>query len=228
MRLDRLAVLGLLVTALGCTGTVVSDGGTGGGGGGGSSDAGSGGGDGRGDFAVSAKAQVRFKGPERLLNDFAGALELPVDEVCRELGQYDCARVVHSLALGGVEPYSRGVYERPPATGVATPVVVERLALSGCVARVTRDLAQPSQAVIFKDVALGPDGKLTDPSGTPVRDALTGLYQRALLRDPTEAELSGLVQLSRDVEALGGPEPGRDWMKAACLAVLSSTESVFY
>jgi hypothetical protein len=218
-----------LVTALGCTGTVVADAGTGGGGGGsGGSSGNDAGSDGGADFAVSAKAQVRFKGPERLLNDFAAALELPVDEVCRELGQYDCARVVHTLALGGVEPYGRGVYERPSATQVATPVVVERLALSGCISRVTRDLAQPTQAVIFKDVALGPDGKLTDPSGAPVRDALTGLYQRALLRDPTEAELSGLVQLSRDVEALGGPEPGRDWMKAACLAVLSSTESIFY
>ncbi|MEW6432074.1 MAG: hypothetical protein AB1730_11260 [Myxococcota bacterium] len=237
MRPDRLLVVGLVAALLGCPGSVVSDAGTGGGSGGGGSGGGaagggagggSGGGDGGVAFAVSAKSNVRFKGPERLLNDFAAALELPADGVCKELGLYDCATFVHPLALGGVEPYGRGVYEKPPATGVATPIVVERMALAGCITRVTADLAQPAQAVIFKGVTLDGAGKLADVDGAPVRDAVTALYQRAVLRDPTEAEVASLVQLARDVEALGGAQPGRDWMKAACVAVLSSAESVFY
>lgn len=238
MRPERFVVLGVLAAALaGCPGNVVTnDAGTGGGSGGGGGTAtggGSGGGTATGGgggaaFAVSAKANVRFKGPQRLLNDFAAALGLPADTVCKELGQYDCANFVHPLALGGVDPYGRGVYEKPPATGVATPIVVERIALAGCITRVNADLAQPGTAVIFKGVTLDGTGKLADANGAAVKDAITQLYQRAILRDPTDGEVAGLVQLAHDIEALNGAQPGKDWMKAACLSVLSSTESVFY
>ena len=61
-----------------------------------------------------------------------------------------------------------------------------------------------------------------------MRNAITALYQRGLLRDPTEAEVEALVQLATRVEATGSPTPGRDWMTAACFAVLSSAESVFF
>lgn len=236
MRPERLVVLSAMVAALaGCPGNVTTtDAGTGGGSGGGTATGGgAGGGTGGGDgggagFAVSAKANVRFKGPERLLNDFSAALELPADQVCKELGQYDCATFVHTLALGGVEPYGRGVYEKPPATGVATPIVVDRIALAGCITRVNADLAQPASAVVFKGVTLDANGRLADAGGAAVKDAVTQLYRRAVLRDPTSAEVAGLVQLAHDIEALNHAEPGRDWMKAACVAVLSSAESVFY
>ncbi|MEW5742780.1 MAG: hypothetical protein AB1938_27940 [Myxococcota bacterium] len=235
MRPDRLVLLSAAaLLLLACPGSIsANDGGAGGGagggsGGGGGGGAGGGGGGGGAGFARSAKANVRFKGPERLLNDYAAALGLPVDQVCRELGLYDCATVVHTLALGGVEPYGRGVYDKPTATGAATPLVVDRIALTGCIARVTQDLAAPAQAVIFKGIALDGAGKLSPVDAQPVKDAITALYQRSLLRDPTAAETDALVQLARDIEGLNGAQPGREWMKAACFSVLTSTESVFY
>ena len=61
-----------------------------------------------------------------------------------------------------------------------------------------------------------------------MRLALTELAQRAWLRDPTDAELSLLVQLNTDIEATGLAAPATTWMQAACFAVFSSAEAVFY
>ncbi|MCY1022952.1 hypothetical protein [Pyxidicoccus sp. MSG2] len=178
-------------------------------------------------LARSSRNNLRFKGPERLTLDFAAALALPVDAVCKELGQYPCA-TVHGVTLGGVEPYNSGLYEPLPATGVTTPIAVDRVALSACARRVGLDVGTPSSAVIFTGITLDAQGRLVGRDGAPVRNAITSLYQRGLLRDPTEAEVEALLQLAASVEATGSPTPGRDWMTAACFAVLSSAESVFF
>ena len=176
----------------------------------------------------SSRNHLRVKNPEQLLAHFAAALSLPPGEVCNELGQYSCPGQVHTVALGGVEPYGLGLYGALPVTGVTTPIVLDRMAWMACGRRVSLDLSQPGQAVLFKDLALDARGQLTDPGGAPVRAALTALYQRALLRDPTEAELETLSGLVPELATLGGPSPGRDWMVAACFTVLSSAESVFF
>src|SRR5262245_47874324 len=88
---------------------------------------------------VSNKANVRFKGAERLRNAVAQALSLDPGEVCNELGKYSCADAVHTVALGGVDPYGAGLYEPFPDTAASTPLVVERLVLSACVLRAKRD-----------------------------------------------------------------------------------------
>jgi hypothetical protein len=59
----------------------------------------------QGDVARSTRNNLRFKGPERLTLDFAVALSLPPEQVCNELGQYPCTTFVHTVALGGVDPY---------------------------------------------------------------------------------------------------------------------------
>ncbi|MFZ5443190.1 MAG: hypothetical protein ACOZQL_24490 [Myxococcota bacterium] len=170
---------------------------------------------------------MRFKGELRLTVDYAQALGLPLDQVCTELGQYQCTTFVHPVALGGVDPYGKGLYEALPVTGVTTPVVVERVALAACVRRVDLDLATPASALIFKNIPVS-GGKLTSPSGNEVRLAITELAQRAWLRNPTEREVQHLVQLAADVEATGAPDPAKAWMQAACFAAFSSVESVFY
>lgn len=205
----------------GAGGGSVTGGGSGGGGGGaggGSADAG---------FARSAKGNLRFKGNERLTFDYSVALGIPFDQLCNELGQYPCTFTVHPVALGGVDPYGKGLFEGAPVTGSTTAIVVERVALAACVKRVTADLATPASAVIFKSIPLTA-GKLTSPSGNEVRLALSELAQRAWLRDPTEAELQHLIQLNTDIEATNVADPAQTWMKAACFAVLSSAEAVFY
>jgi hypothetical protein len=99
--------------------------------------------------------------------------------------------------------------------------------MSACLRRVELDLATPASAVIFKNLALT-NGRLANPQSPEVRLAITELAQRAWLRVPTEAEVQHLLQLNTDIEALGGTEPGKKWMQAACFAVFTTEESVFY
>ncbi len=195
--------------------------------GGGSAQSGGGSGATDGGLAISAKGTLRFKGPERLANDYALGLGLNTNELCKELGLYDCASVVHRVSLGGVDAYSHGLYEAPTTTGAATNSVVDRIALSACNARVTKDLATPASALVFKNIALT-QGKLSNPQSAEVRTALTELYQRALQRDPTETEISRLIQLATEIEGATTVTPATAWMKAACFAVFSSAEAVFY
>lgn len=242
MRPDRvLAAVTAALMLMGCPGKIVEpgDGGAGGGagggaatgGGGGAATGGGGGGGGAADagptYARSAKANLRFKGDLRLTIDFAVGLGLPLDQVCAELGQYQCTTFVHPVALGGVDPYGKGLYEALPVTGATTPAVVDRVALAGCVRRVDLDLATPASAVIFKALPVTA-GKLTNPAGAEVRLALTELTQRAWLRDPTEAELQHFIKLATDIEATGVMDPAKRWMQAACFAAFTSVESVFY
>lgn len=237
MRLETLAFVAVLGLSA-CPAQInPGDGGAGGGSGGGiaqgggSGGGGAGGGTGGGSpdagFARSAKGNLRFKGNERLTFDYSVALGIPFDQLCNELGQYPCTFTVHPVALGGVDPYGKGLFEGAQVTGSTTAIVVERVALAACVKRVTADLATPASAVVFKSIPLTA-GKLTNPNGSEVRLALSELAQRAWLRDPTEAELQHLIQLNTDIEATNVADPAQTWMKAACFAVLSSAEAVFY
>lgn len=175
----------------------------------------------------SARGNLRFKGPERLNSDVAAALELPPDAVCTELGMYQCTSAVHNVALGGVDPYGTGLYEPSGVTASTTPLVVERLAWSACIKRVSADYADLGAAVIFRGIKLS-GSKLASPDGDEVRGAITQLAQRVFLREPSDAEMTRYIQLARDIEATGNAEPARAWMQAVCFAVLSSAEAVFY
>ena len=173
---------------------------------------------------TSPTANVRFKGPTQLRNDFAFALGLPRDELCFELGELSCTDEVHSVTLGGVEPDALGIYEPATTTSATTPIAVDRIALAACGRRVDADLA--GEAVIFGLNLRG--AALTDVDDPEVTEALTSLYRRILLRDPTSAELSHLRSLYADVEATTTPQPARDWAVASCFAVLTTMESLFY
>ena len=223
-------VAGLLALA-GCPVVVGPDldgGGVGGGAGGGAAGGGIGGSGGGTSFAASAKGVVRFKRNERINGDFAKSLGLPPDKVCNELGLYPCASVVHHLALGGVDPYNIGVYEPLAFTGLTSPIVVDRIALSGCIQRVAADLATPSTALIFKAVSLDAGGKVTNIESAEVKTALDLLYKQVVLRPVTDAEVSTLKKMYADILATNKPEPGKMWMTLSCFAVLTSVESVFY
>lgn len=176
---------------------------------------------------TSARGNLRFKGPERLVNDLAAALELRPADVCTELGQYPCATFVHNVALGGVDPYGPGLYEPSGITAVTTPLVVDRIALSACARRVDADLAAPQTAVVFRGVPLS--GKaLANPDGPELPAVIGELTRRVLLREPYDREVTRYVQLAKDIAATSEAEPARAWMQGVCFAVVSSTESVFY
>lgn len=176
---------------------------------------------------TSAKARVRFKKAERYRNDLAQALQLNPNQVCQELGQYDCVEFVHTVALGGVEPYTLGITAPLDDTTATTPLAVERVALSACGQRVDADFADPDAALIFKSLPVD-SGTLSNPDAESVTQALTTLVQRSLLRDPRPEELSQLRALYGQITQDGAPEPARDWAVLSCFVVVTSLEALFY
>lgn len=174
----------------------------------------------------SRAPDLNLKNHQQLEADLADALGLPAGEVCRELGQYSCTEQVHRLSLGGTLPYSDGRYEPLARTPVTGPIAVERIALAACITRVDRDLADPSQALIFRDLPF--DGQaLASTTAVAVTRSLERLVERALRRTPRGWEIQALRDLYTD--ALEHSErPARDWAVAACHSVITSTEQLFY
>lgn len=207
------AVLALTLVSSGCS-TGSSSGGTGGTGGPSGSDA-----------VESAKARVKFKEQGRFVRDLAAALELPRNEVCKELGLYDCYEVAHRITLGGVEPYRRGIRDPLPVAPVTAPIAVDRVALSACSTRVDRDFDSPADASMFGELA-----ELGATEETLERSART-IYDRVLRRDATSDEVDSLVAFYDEaVDAVEGTddEPAREWAIASCFAVATTLEGLFY
>jgi hypothetical protein len=173
---------------------------------------------------VSAKATVKLKDKERLVNDFQRALELSDEELCTEVGSLSCADV-HGIALGGVDAYDAGIYEPLESTAATTPIAIDRIALNMCQTRAHLDLGDTTQAAIFQ---LEVSGGAIDPEHASTVDAITTLFNRIHLREPTDREVALLQQLYRDIESGGSEQPAADWAAVGCYAVLSMMESVFY
>ena len=161
---------------------------------------------------VGPKANVRFLGDRRIELHFTSVLGLDRGELCNELGRYNCVDI-HRVAIGGVDPYSLGLYEKLPETTATAPLAVDRLAFHGCRERVDRDAVVGSQPLIF----------------TADRAAsIQTLYRRALSRDPNAEEIALLEDLYRDVMAANEADPERSFRILACYAVLTGVESLFY
>jgi hypothetical protein len=176
---------------------------------------------------ISIKAKVKFKGAERIRNDFAKTLGLERSQVCRELGNFSCTDLVHTIALGGVEPYFLGVNEAPEVSTATTPIAVDRVALSACGTRVDLDLSLGGSALIFKTLPIDNDQKLTNLDSPAVASAVDTLYKRAVQRRATSAEIDALKGLYADVAATSD-RPARDWAVLSCFAVMSTMENLFY
>lgn len=177
----------------------------------------------------SVKNNLRFKRTDRIQLEFARILELPEDQLCAELGIYDCLDRIHRVTLGGVEPYRANIYTAFENTSISAPLVIERVALAACSRRVQLDAANLAEAVIFTDVPVTADGRLADVEDAAVTAALERLFTRALLRRPTAEDLNDLQQLYRDIEASGESEiPAADFGVLACMITLTSIESLFY
>lgn len=173
----------------------------------------------------SAKAQVKFKEQGRFVRDLAASLELPRDQVCKELGLYDCYEEAHRIVLGGVEPYRRGIRDPLPVAPVTAPIAVDRVALSACATRVDRDFDNPSEALMFGELAT------TGPTEAQLGQAARTIYERLLRRPATGEEIEELVAFHTEAEsALGATdeEPTREWAIASCFAVATSMEGLFY
>src|SRR5690606_29733772 len=100
------------------------------------------------------------------------------------------------------------------------PIAVERVVLSGCIRRV--DLDAGGTPEVFVDLELGASS-VTDVEADATSVALG---RRLLQRDLTEAELALLRELTDDGD--GNAVSARDFAGAACFAVGSMAETLFY
>jgi len=172
-------------------------------------------------LGLSHRESVHFKRQDVFANDIANALDLDRASLCLEFGELSCIDKVHHLALGGTDAYERNVYAPLSETSASTPIVVERVLLSACQQRAERDIDRGEQ-VIFSRLAA--ESNLAQQ----LKPSIESLYQRALLRNPSSQELAVLTGLYREISELSPQKAQRDWAMAACYAVLSSVEFMFY
>ena len=174
----------------------------------------------RGDEAQASRtARVIPKSGAVWGRDLAQGLGLSEWELCTELGISDCIQDAHLITLGGVEPARLGIDDPLPEAPVSAPIAVDRVALSACGERLTRDEAGP--AVLFGPV-------LEKDSKKNRRAVAEQLIIRLLSREPTKEEVDGLaIDLYADIEA-ASDAPARDWAAGACMVVATSTEALFY
>lgn len=172
----------------------------------------------------SHNARVKFKAGERMLRDLTDALKLDREGSCLELARYDCVTDVHSIALGGVEPYHKQINKPLEVMPVTAAIAADRVALSTCTRRMQRDFAKPDEAEIFT--------ALVGASGVPEADALQAtartLYDRILRRDATDDEVQALVDFHAEVMAESGDDGRERWAQLSCFAVATTLEALFY
>lgn len=178
-------------------------------------------------IATAAQSTLRFKGGAVLQNDLAQALDLPAGALATELGTTDAFRM-HQIALLGTDPYGSGILLPTEDTSVTGPMVVDRIVLSACRARVERDLVTPAQGVLFRNLPIDGSGALSNLSAPEVRQSVERVYQRVLGRDPEAHEREIMLTFYGAVEADHDPRPARSWAIMVCFMVASSTENLFY
>lgn len=174
---------------------------------------------------LSQKGELRFKKQSLLKADLSSALGMKPDELCEEFGK-SCFDELYNLALGGVEAYQSQVTRGIEKSAVTTPIVLERLILSGCNKRAQRDVGN-GDGVIFK-VALDARGQLVNPDGEDVKASLDNLYKRAVQRPIEAHEIKALQGLYQSVVAKSPDQAAEKWAALSCYAVLTSLEAVFY
>ncbi|WP_437733481.1 hypothetical protein [Sorangium sp. So ce1335] len=170
---------------------------------------------------ASRNPRVHWKGGTRLRNDLAQLLQLDAGEVCNEFGAMSCSESVHTVALGGLDPYRNQIFKPSPTTGLSTTLIVERIALQACRRRAERDVAGgEANPLIWRDVATS-EGRAA---------SLDALYAAALGRPPGARERDGFESLYAKALAEGpdAAEAETGWATLSCLAVVTSTEFLFY
>ena len=174
---------------------------------------------------TSTDPKVKLRDGQRLLQDLSDGLQIPRDEICRELAKFDCANDAFRIVLGGVEPYDVRVLEPLDHASLAGPIAFDRVALHVCTSRVTKDIAEPAKALIYKPAA---------SKGAATRawmDTTTvALYDRLLQRPATAAEKSEMADFYKTVSngRTDNAAIQKDWTVLSCFAVASSLESAFY
>lgn len=172
----------------------------------------------------STKADLVWKRYRAVEQDLMRGLALDKDEVCNELGRFACIDSVHLAPLGGNEPFEQSQYEPVSEPTSTTAVAFERTVLAACSHRVDADKNGTPQ--VFTNIDLNAGALDPDASAAAIDADMTTLYRNLLSRNPEADELEALRELARDDGT--GALSGSDFAKAACLAIGSSVESLFY
>lgn len=170
---------------------------------------------------ASTRNHLVWKRHHAVERDFARALELPVEELCTELGAFNCIRDVHLTALGGNDPFGQGLYEPLEGPLVTTPLALDRIALAACGARVERDRLS---AVVFTRLDLAGEAPRADSDAFAA--TITTLYQRLLGRDPEPTEAEHIAELLVDDD--GEPVSAAAFAHLACFTVATTTEFLYF
>ena len=185
----------------------------------GGDDDGSGGDDG---LPTSTRNELNWKRYKAVEADLSTAMALTPDELCIELGQFNCIREVHLTSMGGHNPFEQGLYEPLDSPLVTTSLALDRIVLSACSERIERDAG--GGAEVFTTLDLG--ASAPDAASTEFNDTVQMLYRRLLARDPLPEELEVFADLR--VDADGATVSGADFALAACYAVGTTTEFLFF
>lgn len=179
--------------------------------------------------AKSTRNELLWKRYRAFEQGLVEALLVDAQELCKELGRFSCVDAVHLVVLGGNDPFERGLHEPVQAPSATTPLAVERVVWSACRASVDAD-AERAVPRVFLDLPLknnfdaldmdDPDQKFA------VEDTITNLYRRIHARDPLESERVRLRELVLDDSGLAVLP--REFALAACFAIASTTENLFY
>lgn len=179
------------------------------------------------DIPNSADPRLKFKDGSRYLADLSDGLSIPRDQVCKELGRYDCYTDAFRIVMGGVDPYDLRILEPLDHASLASPIAVDRVALHVCTARVNMDAGAPQEAVLFKPTA---DAKRA-PDRAWMDATTTAIYDHVLRRAATDAEKSQMADFYKTVARGRNDGPAateKDFVILGCFAVASSLEAVFY
>lgn len=179
----------------------------------------------------SADPRVKFKDGERYLRDLSASLDIPREDICKELSRYDCMSDAFRIVLGGVEAPNLLVNEPIDTAALTSPIAVDRVALHVCTNRVRMDRETPAKAVLFKAGAFGKDGRGKAPDQAWLNATADAIYGSILLRSPSEREIATLAAFYKQVaegRPAGSQDVAADWVTLSCFAVASSLEAVFY
>ena len=175
-------------------------------------------------FAISAKADLRWKRSSALQNDLINALALDTSSVCSEVGlPGTCFSLIHLVPLGGNDPVKSGLYHPLAEPGVTSSLSTDRVVLSACGIRADAESIGAAPKVLWKNIDFAAASLSHDDPA--IKTDVTELYHRLLSRDPTADELAAVASLADDVN--GAPVNPRDFAKMACYAVATTTEFLF-
>lgn len=159
-----------------------------------------------------------------LEQDLARALNMNVEDLCQEQGEFSCLRYAHQYALGGHEPFERGQFQGQAAPSLTTVIAFERVMLAACGTRVKLDEALTPGQRFFAFIDLEKPVSAQQPSA--IQQQIERLYRQFLSRDAELEEILIASSLAEDDQMT--QRPGRDLSRMLCFAIGSQSEFLFF